>query len=129
MVLHYESVAYERWTTKFSELAARHGHDDAILEKLPFPFYRSSLSAVGRLAAAPERDKARAAEEAFRVWAKRKLVAENKLAPSDTITVTAVKEALEGLGLAGDASAPAPPAKRLLEGAPPPPAGGLPRLG
>ena len=47
MVLHYESVAYERWTTKFSELAARHGHDDAILEKLPFPFYRSSLSAVG----------------------------------------------------------------------------------
>ena len=39
VVLHYESVAYERWTTKFSELAARHGHDAKILEKLPFPFY------------------------------------------------------------------------------------------
>ena len=49
VVLHYESVAYERWTTKFSELAARHGHDAKILEKLPFPFYRASLSAVGRL--------------------------------------------------------------------------------
>ena len=63
VVLHYESVAYERWTTKFSELAARHGHDAKILEKLPFPFYRASLSAVGRLSTVSDRDKAKAGDE------------------------------------------------------------------
>ena len=87
VVLHYESVAYERWTTKFSELAARHGHDAKILEKLPFPFYRASLSAVGRLTTVADRDKAKAADDAFRVWSRSKLVGECALAQKDKVVV------------------------------------------
>jgi hypothetical protein len=125
VVLHYESVAYERWTTKFSELAQRHGHDAKILEKLPFPFYRASLAAVGRLAAAADKDKAKAADDAFRVWSKSKVAGVSTLAPRDTVEVTAVRDALARLALtdaseADRAPLTAPPAKRPVREAKPP---------
>ena len=125
VVLHYESVAYERWTTKFSELAARHGHDAKILEKLPFPFYRASLSAVGRLSTVSERDKAKAADDAFRVWSRSKLVGECALAQKDKVVVTAIRDALARLNLpeaseADRAPAAAPPPKRASLAANPP---------
>ena len=156
-MLHYESVAYERWTTKFSELAARHGHDAKILEKLPFPFYRASLSAVGRLttvafqrpfappprrldgvegdeqaidataarAQVADRDKAKAADDAFRVWSRSKLVGECALAQKDKVVVTAIRDALARLNLpeaseADRAPAAAPPPKRASLAANPP---------
>lgn len=146
VVLHYESCAYERWTAKFSELADRHGHDEKILEKLPFPFYRSSLSAMLKVARAPEKDKGAAQDAAFRVWVSRKTVSEFKLSPKDAITVTVVKDAInsftdEGGSWRADpgappaaapslaSSQPSPKKRQALEARPPPPHPGmLPKL-
>ena len=144
VVLHYESVSYDRWTTKFSELAARHGHDQDILDKLPFPFYRASLSAVGHLARCPDGEKGKARDAAFKVWSGKKVETDARVPNKDTILVTAVRDALaEGVApLLGDAAArdaanaaptAAPPFKKRAtpsEAKPPPPvvASALPRL-
>lgn len=43
-VLHYESATYTRWLKKYLELAARHGTDPNVFARVPFAFYRSSIS-------------------------------------------------------------------------------------
>ncbi|KAH8071412.1 spermidine synthase [Aureococcus anophagefferens] len=100
-----------------------------ILDKLPFPFYRSSLAAVGHLARCAPKDKAAASDAAVKVWTSRKLVDESRVPPKDAIVVTAVRDALRGpRGRQRRATRRPPPCSRrraskskTLE-APPPPA-------
>ncbi len=43
VVLHYESATFERWRSKFVELARRHRRMLDVFAKVPFRFYRESL--------------------------------------------------------------------------------------
>ena len=43
-VLHYESSTYSKWRQKYLELAARHGCDEQVLARVPFNFYKLSMT-------------------------------------------------------------------------------------
>ncbi|EOD19284.1 hypothetical protein EMIHUDRAFT_243012 [Emiliania huxleyi CCMP1516] len=80
VVLHYESATYAKWRTKYLELARRHGDAPEVLSRVPFAFYRQSLSSARKLLHAEAEvrlrtpaaaERMRAAEEgAVRLWSK-----------------------------------------------------------
>jgi len=83
VVLHYESATYAKWRTKYLELARRHGDAPEVLSRVPFAFYRQSLSSARKLLHAEAEvrlrtpaaaERMRAAEEgAVRLWSKWKV--------------------------------------------------------
>jgi len=79
VVLHYESATYAKWHSKYLDLAARHGADPNVYARVPFAFYRKSMSAAYAILVA--RRSADAAAEAEAVAASHALWCEHKLAP------------------------------------------------
>ncbi|KAJ1452917.1 hypothetical protein M885DRAFT_525590 [Pelagophyceae sp. CCMP2097] len=118
VVLHYESCTFERWRRKFGDLAKQHGGDAAVLEKLPFPFYRDSLHCLWRCMHADAAARPAADAAAFTCWEARKGEAATRIAPAELADVFAVRDALATLcppPAGGDgAPAPAPQERAIL---------------
>jgi len=83
VILHFESATFAKWRTKYVDLARRHGNSPDIFSRVPFRFYRESLTAaLGLLHGEAElargalgsRELLAAAEDtAFQIWCSWKL--------------------------------------------------------
>ena len=79
--MHYESATYATWQSKYLDLAARHGIDAEVYVRVPFAFYRKSMSSAHGILAARRGGDAGTEVEALAashaLWCEHKL----KLAP------------------------------------------------
>ena len=77
VVLHYESVTFEQWKLKYTDLAARHGDADEVLDQIASRYYRESIRVVSAgLRARAQCDgfaQAEAEARAFALWQEYKL--------------------------------------------------------
>ena len=113
VVLHYESATYSKWHAKYMDLAARHGNDPNVFQRVPFAFYRKSIAAAAAMLNATDAaTKSEAAASAYRLWC------EYKLAPAGLPPVSAQPRRLpDGLTLLSPFAQPgrdtAPPVEEL----------------
>jgi hypothetical protein len=79
VILQYESPTYAKWQSKYLDLAVRHGSDADVFSRVPFAFYRHSITAAYAILVA--RRSGDFAAEAEAVAAAHALWCEHKLAP------------------------------------------------